>query len=307
MNGIQKVIKYCAMAFAVFLSVVIIGSIAAVVLRVVAGVAIGNEISESRERVDLSEQYSAEEIVAQGINSILIDCSGEILVQPGEVLSIEATNITEDYEIRLENGRVSLKSHEPDFLVNVFSWFGDMTEQEKVVVTVPAEFMPQEVKLYSGSGKVFVDALTADLLFIDSGFGKVNVTNGNFKETELDTGSGSVTVKDSKLGKLYLDSGSGAIRMENVVAEDAEVDSGSGAVTFAGELTGDCDFETGSGAITLSLNGYEEDYRIEADCGSGTFRVNGKKLEDGSYGRNVKGELNIDSGSGSVSVEFTEE
>ena len=306
MNGIQKVIKYCAMAFAVFLSVIIIGSIAAVVLKVVAGVAIGNEISESRERVDLSEQYSAEEIAAEGINSILIDCNGEILVQPGDVLSVEASDVVEGYEIRLENGRISLKNREPEFLENWLSWFDDVAVQEKVVVTIPAGFVPDEVKLYSGSGKVSVEKLTAGLLFVDSGSGKVLISDASLTETELDAGSGSVTVNNSKLGKLYLDSGSGAIRMENVVAEDADVDSGSGAVKYTGELTGNCDFETGSGSVALTLNGSEEEYRIEADCGSGTFRVNGKKLEDGSYGRNVKGELNIDSGSGSVSVEFVD-
>lgn len=307
MNGIQKVIKYCAMAFAIFLSVVIIGSIAAVVLRVVTGIAIGSEISESRERVDLSERYSAEEIETLGINSILIDCYGEIVFEQGEVLSIEASDVTEDYEIRLEDGRLSLKSREPEFFVSWFSWFEDATVREKVVVTIPEGFVPKQVKIYSGSGKVSVDALTADLLLIDSGSGKVSVTNATFKETVLDTGSGSVTVKDSTLGRFSLDSGSGAVSMENVVAKDVELDSGSGAVAFSGELTGDCDFETGSGAITLSLIGNEDDYRIEADCGSGTFRLNGRKLDDGSYGTNRKGKLSFDSGSGSVSVEFTEE
>ena len=43
---------------------------------------------------------------------------------------------------------------------------------------------------------------------------------------------------------------------------------------------------------------------MKAECGSGTFRINGKKVDDGSYGSNLKGEMIIDSGSGSVNVEF---
>ena len=59
MNGVQKVIKYCAMAFAVFLSVVILGTIVTVVLGVTTGIAGVNAITgEDKERINLSERYS---------------------------------------------------------------------------------------------------------------------------------------------------------------------------------------------------------------------------------------------------------
>lgn len=307
MNGLQKVIKYCAMAFAIVLSIGIFAGIASFVAGMVSGVLGEAGFYDEKDRINLSKQYSEEEIAEKGINSIVIDCSGEITVRQGEVLSVEAFDVTEDYEIRLESGRVSLKNYGSDFFDNWFSWFENATVEERVVITIPAGFEPEEMKIYSGSGKVSVEELAADLLVIDSGSGKVGVRNVTLSETEFDTGSGSVVVEDSELGRLMLDSGSGAISMKNVTAKDAEIDSGSGAVAIAGELTGDCDFDTGSGAISLDLIGKEEDYRIEADCGSGTFRVNGRKLDDGSYGSNVKGKLNIDSGSGSVSIEFSEE
>lgn len=307
MNGLQKVIKYCAMAFAIVLSIGIFAGIASLVAGMVSGVLEEGGFNDEKERINLSEQYSVEEISEKGINSIVIDCSGEITVKQGEVLAVEAFDVTEDYEIRLESGRVSLKNYGSDFFDNWFNWFENAIAEERIVVTIPAGFEPEEMKIYSGSGRVSVEDLTADLLMVDSGSGKVNVRNATLSETELDTGSGSVVIEDSSLGRLTLDSGSGAISMKNVTAKDAEIDSGSGAVAIAGELTGDCDFDTGSGAIALTLAGKEEDYRIEADCGSGTFRVNGRKLDDGIYGRNVKGELNFDSGSGSVSIEFKEE
>ena len=101
-----------------------------------------------------------------------------------------------------------------------------------------------------------------------------------------------------------MDSGSGSVTMRNIIAEKAKVDSGSGSVLVEGTLTGTCEFETGSGSLTMRLDGREEDYLVKAECGSGTFRMNGKKREDGIYGTNVNGELIIDSGSGSVNVEF---
>lgn len=323
MNGLQKVIKYCAMAFAIFLTVVILGSIITAVVGVTTGIAGVNALTrEDKERISLSEEYSLEEAKLLDITSILVDCNAEITVERGEVLSIKAFDVTNEYEIRQANGKFSIVQDRPDFNIN-FVWFDDVVVQEKVVVTIPEELCPEQIAIESGSGavsvtevaaenltidsgsgRVTIDKAEADRLLVDSGSGRVALTNATFKNTELYTGSGGISVEDSELGELRLDSGSGTVRMERVVATDANVDTGSGKVSYAGVLTGTCEFETGSGALTISLDGQEEDYRVKAECGSGTFRINGKKVDDGSYGSNVKGELLIDSGSGSVNVEF---
>lgn len=322
MNGVQKVIKYCAMAFAIFLAVTILGTIVSVVMGVTTGIAGVNFLMEGeKERIGLSEEYSLEEARELGITDILVDCNAEIVIKPGTVLAIEAENVTEDYKIRQINGKFSIEQNRPQ--IKIGFWFDDTSEREKVTVTVPAELVTEQVEILSGSGavsvneikteaftvdsgsgRVTVEAVTAGRLYVDSGSGKVTLSGAKASETELYTGSGGVTVEDSDLGRLILDTGSGAVRMENVAATAAKVDTGSGAVSFEGVLTGTCEFETGSGALTIRLDGREEDYRVKAECGSGTFRINGKKKDEGSYGSNVKGELLIDSGSGSVNVEF---
>lgn len=322
MSEIQKVIKYCAMAFAVFLSVVILGSIVAVVLGVTTGISgIGVLSGEDKERIELYEEYSLEEAQELGITNVLVDCNAEITVKPGEMLTIAAENVTDEYKIRLVNGKFSIVQDTPDF--NIRLWFGEVSEKESVIVTIPEELSLEQVKVLSGSGRTSVTEIVADNLTIDSGSGRVTVEDVTAKqlyvdsgsgrvsmarvvmsETRLTTGSGSVSIEDAALGKLWLDSGSGAVRMERVEATEADVDTGSGAVSFEGKLTGTNEFETGSGSLTLRLDGKEEEYRVKAECGSGTFRINGKKKDDGSYGSNVKGEILIDSGSGSVNVEF---
>lgn len=328
MNGLQKVIKYCAMAFAVFLSVVILGTIISVVVGVTTGIAgVNFLLDDDKERINLSEEYSLEEARELGITSILVDCSAEIVVQPGEELSIEAVDVTEDYEIRQNNGRFSIVQDRPE--IKIGFWFDDISEQEKVVVTIPAELSMEKIEIKSGSGEVTVkDLMTenrimlenlsidsgsgrvilenvdADRLYVDSGSGMVTLAGARLSETEINSGSGGVAIDASALGKLLLNTGSGGVHMDNVEARDAEVDTGSGRVSYVGVLTGTCEFETGSGTLTLRLDGKEEDYKVKAECGSGTFRINGKKVDDGSYGMNVKGEILIDSGSGSVNVEF---
>ena len=322
MNGIQKVIKYCAMAFAIFLTVVIFGSIVSVVLGVTTGIAGVNFLmGEEKERIDLSQEYTIEEVKSLGIQSILVDCNAEITVKPGEKLAIVAENVTDEYEIRQTNGKFSIVQETPQIKIGL--WFGNTSEGECVTVSVPQELLMEQIKVNSGSGKVVLESFQTDELMVDSGSGRVtvndvrtkrmNIDSGSGKvsllrttaeETGLVTGSGGIAVDDATLGKLRLDSGSGSVALRNVIAEKAEVDSGSGSVLVEGRLTGSCEFETGSGSLTLRLDGKEEEYLVKAECGSGTFRINGKKKEDGSYGKNVAGELAIDAGSGSVNVEF---
>lgn len=324
MSGIQKVIKYCAMAFAIFLTVVIFGAIVSVVLGVTTGIAGVNFLmGEDKERIDLAQEYTLEEVNNLGIRNVLVDCNAEITVEQGEKLAIEASNVTDEYEIRCSNGKFSIVQETPGIQVNWLFFWEDATEREQVVVTIPVDFSPEQVKVNSGSGKVLLenfqtDNLTVDSgsgsvavsdvttkrMHIDSGSGKVSLTRTDAEETGLITGSGGISAEEAKLGRLKLDSGSGSVTFRNVVAENAEVDSGSGSVLMEGKLTGDCEFETGSGSLTLRLDGREEDYLVKADCGSGAFRINGKKREEGSYGTNVEGKLSIDSGSGSVNVEF---
>lgn len=323
MNGVQKVIKYCAMAFAVFLSVVIFGAIATAVVGVATGVAGVSMFAEEKERVDLSREYSLEDIERLGIGDILIDCNAEIIVKRGEVLSIEASNVTEDYEIRCADGELSIVEERPNFYFNWIFWGKDATVRERVEVTIPAEFEAEQVTIYSGSGEVSVTGAEADRLMIDSGSGRltvqavkvakltvdsgsgrVSLTDVTAGETVLNTGSGRVSADDSVLGILELDSGSGSVNLENVAVSDVILDSGSGSVAIKGDITGNCMFDTGSGSISVAVNGAEEDYRVVVDSGRGTFRINGRKTEDGSYGKNVRGELGFDSGSGSVSIMF---
>lgn len=324
MNGLQKVIKYCAMAFAIFLSVVIFGSIIAAITGVATGIAGINYLTEDKERINLSEQYTETEIEALKLQNILVDCNAYITVQRGDVLSVEATNVTEDYKIKCAGGKLSVVQEEKDFEGFRFiigNWDKEM--QEQVVLTIPESFVSNQVVIHSGSGKVSVTEVTAermeldsgsgsveiadvtaDTLRVDSGSGKVSLNGVNATESVFITGSGSVKGEDVSLGKLNVNSGSGAVRLRNLTARDVRLDSGSGAVELAGIITGDCEFETGSGSTTVAVDGEKEEYLVEAECGSGAFRINGKKMEDGSYGKNGKGSLFFDAGSGSVDVTF---
>lgn len=313
------------MAFAVFLSVIIFGSVMTALLGVagvVSGVD-GNGFYGNENRINLSESYSLAEIQELNIERISIEASEEIVIKPGAELSIEAENVTDNYKIRCSNGTLRFYSTKARFYF--FRIFGNWSERGKVTVTVPEGYTPKEVKVYSGSGRVRIEnlnteqltvdsgsgevaisVLSTEYLYMDTGSGRVSMTDVSARETRIDSGSGRVTAENSGLGRLYLDSGSGAVEFQNVTAEEADVDSGAGRVEWTGELTGKCRFDTGSGGVGLRLAGSESEYLIKIDSGSGSVRINDRKVEDGSYGTNVRGEIRIDSGSGLVKLNFAE-
>lgn len=305
MNAIQKVIKYGAMAFAVMLSISIMGAIVTFLFGIMVGVE--KETKSATERNSFSQEYTKEMLAAEKVDTLWVDFSGKITIKPGEVFKIEAVDVSEDFAVECRNGKITIKEREDNspiqWVVSLgegFSW------DQQVTITVPSDLELKLLEVNSGSGKVSVEEIKTKSMVMDSGSGSVEMRGVSAAETSLNTGSGSVTITDSDLGKAKLDSGSGKVKMQQVIVMDADVKSGSGKVEFEGELTGDCDFDTGSGSVQLTIKGSEEEYRVEAECGSGSFRLNGKKIDDGIYGRNVKGEISVDSGSGAVSIEFTE-
>ncbi len=123
-------------------------------------------------------------------------------------------------------------------------------------------------------------------LRLDGGSGLLRSAGGEGR-LELDNGSGSVEVAGHQ-GRVSADTGSGSVTIRDCSCE-IDADTGSGGVEVRGG-SGVLRADTGSGRVTV------EDFSgaIAADTGSGTVRARGVS--------NVT-ELNVDTGSGGVSVE----
>ncbi len=123
-------------------------------------------------------------------------------------------------------------------------------------------------------------------LLLDTGRGDVRSENGKGR-LDLDTGSGDAEVAIHE-GPVRADTGSGRVSITDCRCE-ITADAGSGEVRIQGGA-GVLRADTGSGAV--SIRGFRGP--IHADTGSGGLRA-----EDVSELR----ELDVDTGSGSVSVE----
>ena len=160
----------------------------------------------------------------------------------------------------------------------------------------------------TGSGNVTVRGVEGDL-FIDTGSGRVEVAEVRGQEVEIDTGSGSVRGYGLSVDVLGVDTGSGSIDLEGVSAAEVMLDTGSGSIDV--EMLTDVDqldADTGSGSITVRAPA-GLGATVDIETGSGgidlDFPVEVRSVRRDQVRGTIgdgRGEINIDTGSGSVKL-----
>lgn len=113
------------------------------------------------------------------------------------------------------------------------------------------------------------------------------------------------------LDDIDIDCGSGDVSIESVHTKELTVDCGSGDVEITDASAQEVGIDCGSGNIFLTLTGAKEDYRYDIDCGSGDVRIGSEHFskseryyENNEHYHQASKELNIDCGSGNVTVDF---
>lgn len=268
MSGVQKIIKYLAIALAIFLIFSIISGIT------VASMAIGNAFSNS----DNETLENLEEIgKSDTISSLYIDISSSsLIIKTGESFKVESNNPNITY--KEENGRVILREKGN-------SWFKD-NDNAALVISIPDNLILGKTEIDSGAGILEISDFKTDILELDLGAGKVNINNLVVNsETIIDGGAGEVTIENSSLKNL-------------------DLDMGVGKFTLNAEILGSSEIEHGVGEAIINLIGSEEDYQIYIDKGIGSITIDGNTLgKDTTYG-NGRNKIDIEGGVGSITVNF---
>lgn len=276
MNTFQRVIKYVAIAFAVFLTIGIIGGIVSVVTGVASIFSRGDDV----KTVDYVKDF--EDVEKLKINHKI----GKLSVKPGKGFRVEATNVSDGFRAEVISGTLYIE--EPDF-VRRFLWFDFGIRHGKSIITVyvPEDFYAKRIEINSGAGDVRLENLFTDYLRIDAGVGDI-------------TGS--------KLTAMRVDAngGVGDMKLTDVNFTDVDFDCGVGSIKLDGMIFGKSEFDCGVGSVKIQVNGAREEYTLKVSAGLGTVRVNGDKVS-GEYKDTYKSDntLSIDGGIGSVDITFT--
>ena len=185
MNESQKIIKYGAIALAIFLIVSIVSSL----LFILAN------IFNYSYPVNSNELYDTN--ISNNIEKIDIELStSKLNIESSSKFSIE----TNSKNIKINDSRGKLEIKET-------GWFNNIGNE--VTIYIPDSMIFREVDIESGSGNLNINKLKTDILELDLGAGSINIDNLVVNnKTDIDTGAGSVIINSSVLNNLDLHLGS---------------------------------------------------------------------------------------------------
>lgn len=270
MTSVQKVIKYLAMALAIFLCVNIIGGI----ISAVAGVSLFFSNKEN-DAIGEMQVYP----IDSEISSLSIDLSAaELKIETADNFSVESNH--KYISVKEDNGKLCIDETKKPFSL--------LSKGVTVILNVPEGFVFDDAAVETGAGKVEIDALSADVLNLSLGAGeaKINSLTANSR-ADIDGGAGALTIDGGLLNNLDLDMGVGELNLKS-------------------RIEGESNIDYGVGETKLTLIGSKADYKIELDKGIGEAKLDGEDMNDDSvygYGLNF---IEIDGGVGSIKIEFAE-
>lgn len=269
MSIFQKVIKYLAMAFAIFLVVSIFGGIFSAIYG------IGTAFDGDKDTVDT--EMSGKELKEKDTKALVVDLSAaQLVIKTGEQLKAETNN--SNISIEQKNDVLQIKEKSAN-------WF-QTSNHSKVVIYVPEDMEFDKVGINSGAGEITIESLTTDVLDLDLGAGEVNIDYLEVKKAvDIDGGTGDTTIRSGSLCNLELDMGVGAAKVST-------------------KLTGDCDVDLGIGEMKLTILGERDEYTIDVNKGVGEYTIDGEKIHDNVKMGNGTNYLQLDGGIGAVKVEF---
>ncbi len=267
MTNIQRIIKYVAMAFAIFLIFSILSGIMYGIMSV--SNIFGNNENTNKDLEDLN-------ITSDTLVLDIEVSSVDIVIKQGNEFKAETNN---KYIKTRQNGNklyITEKSH---------SWFSKRDSSD-LIVYVPSDYILDGVSIENGAGKIDIDSLSCKKLYMDLGAGKVNINN--------------ILV----LNKAEIDGGAGEIIVENGSLNNLDLDMGLGKISLTSEITGESEIDAGVGEVDLNLVGTIYNYKIKLDKGIGSARIDNSDMEDNTYYGNGINTIDIDGGVGSIEIDF---
>ena len=269
MNSVQKVIKYLALAFAIFLTVSIIGGI-------ITGLTGVSYILSGRDRGAVGEMQVYP--IDGEISSLSVDLSGaQLKIQTSDKFSVESNH----KYISVKEDKGTLRIYETKKLFSVYP------KGATVILNVPENFVFDDATVDTGAGKVEIETLSCDVLSLSLGAGKADIKNLTANSNaKIDGGAGELNIDGGKLCNLNLD-------------------MGVGKLTLKSRIEGKSALDYGIGQTNLTLLGSREDYKIEIDKGIGEARLDGESMKDDSVYGGGENRIEIDGGIGEINIDFS--
>lgn len=243
MTTTQKIIKYLAIAFALFLVISIFSIIFGLSREIISS--INNDKKES----ELLEEYTTISNNVNNIESFKIDISNDdIEIKEGEKFEVKTND--PDVKFYHENSKVKIKSDK------TFSWHPSNSSRGTIIIYLPNEFNISELDLNLGAGKIDIDKIFVETLLMDLGAGTMTAKEINvYEKAAINGGAGNININSGTINNLNLKLGAG----------NASIQS---------DLTGSNTLTTGVGKLNLGLSRSKDNYRFDINKGLGNIILN---------------------------------
>lgn len=217
------------------------------------------------------------------------------------------------YQYRIKDGKTLLLVHKDmRYGENMHTWNSRHTKgNTEIYLYLPKAVTLDEIEIDFGAGKLDADYLRAREIEINAGAGKCNFAGLEASESvDISMGAGKITADALIAKEAKLDMAAGELKIDKVqISHDTEINMSMGSANLQGVLAGEVDVECSMGNLTLILEGAEEDYNYEIECGMGNVRIGDKSYNDliddyESYNGGGS-KIDISCAMGTVDVNFT--
>ncbi len=212
--------------------------------------------------------------------------AASLIIRTGTAAGYRATDFEKDaVRVRIDGKRFSVE--ESDWQNSLH--FGKDYTKPVLEITLPEGRSLADCRISVGAGSVRISDITVDGLRIDSGAGAIKGEKLVARKTELKTGAGSLEFTDCTF-------------------EDTGIETGAGRVVFDGNLTSRMEVSTGAGSVELTVDGTENDYRVDFNRGIGSVRIGTASFNgvgNGTAGNpSANKRIKLSTGVGSVRISF---
>ena len=267
MTNFQKTVKYIAMAFAIFLTVSIIGGILSM-FGLFGGFFSGDAVTEDTKTYSVSSEIQSIEVK---INA------ADFTIKQGESFSVESN--LKHLTVEDKNGVLTIKETKK---------FANTYTGAVLTLYIPADTVFEKVNIITGAGRLTVDSLSASTMNFELGAGEVTIdTLVATSDIVIDGGAGKITVSGGTLHNLDLDMGVGQLNLTSA-------------------LTGDSDFDLGVGESNITIIGNRDDYKLDIEKGIGNITVDGASISNIKEQGNGNNGIEVSGGIGAINLKFKE-
>lgn len=243
MTTTQKIIKYLAIAFALFLVISIFSIIFGLSREIISS------INSDKKDSKLLEEYTTISNNVNNIESFKIDISNDdIEIKEGEKFEVKTND--PDVKFYHENSKVKIKTDK------TFSWHLSNSSRGTIIIYLPNEFNITELDLNLGAGKIDIDKIFVEILLMDLGAGTMTAKEINvYEKATINGGAGNINIYSGTINNLNLKLGAGNASIES-------------------DLTGSNTLTTGVGKLNLGLSRSKDNYKFDINKGLGNIILN---------------------------------